>query len=92
MVHREACQQFFSEILENRLEPLSRWGLSYGIFTELETDVRAIKEDLAKDDFWMTDEARKLEQKLKTCKNQCYNCHLCEVTFGLPPFDSLLEF
>ncbi len=82
----------FSEIIENELEPLSQWGLSCGDFALLETDVKVIKEDLAKDDFWMTDEAKKLEQKLKTCRNQCYNCHLCEGTFGLPAFESLVEF
>ena len=82
----------YSEILENQLEPLYLWGLSSGIFTHLETDVKAIKEDLVKDDFWTTDKARKLEQKLKTCRNQCYNCHMCEDTFGIPAFESMVEF
>jgi hypothetical protein len=79
----------FSEIIENRLEPVYSWFPRYGIFSRYETDIKVIKEE--KDIFFMTDKAKKLEQKLKNCKNQCYKCHLCERTFGLPDFDSLLE-
>lgn len=82
----------FSEIIENKLEPLSNWGLTCRNFAGLETNVNNIKADLAQDDFWMTEKARKLEQKLKTCRNQCYGCHLCEGVMGLPAFDSLVEF
>ncbi len=82
----------FSNIVNRRLEPLYIWSLcDDGAFTYLETDVNVIKKDLSKDDFWMTEQANKLEQKLKYCKSQCYSCHLCEDTFGLPHFDSLLE-
>ena len=28
---------------------------------------------------------------LKTCKNECYSCHLCEKVFGVDEFDSLIE-
>lgn len=81
----------YSEIIENRLEPLYVWGLSAGIFNHLENQPAMIKQDLLAEDFWTTEKARKLEQKLKTCRNQCYNCHLCEDTFGLPSFDSMLQ-
>ncbi len=89
---REHFSDSFSKIIENRLEPLNVWHLDDGVFTRLETDTEYIKKDLLKEDYWMTDEVRKLEQKLKNCRNQCYNCHLCEKTFGLPDFDSLVEF
>jgi len=79
----------FSEIIENKLEPIHLWFPGIG-FIRFKTDMKDIKEDL-KDNFLMTDEAKKLEQKLKNCKNRCYNCHLCERTFRLPDIDSLIE-
>jgi hypothetical protein len=80
----------FSEIIENRLEPVHLWVVGTGIFPRLKTDMEKIKEHL-KDNFWLTDEGKRLEQRLKNCKNQCYNCHLCERTFRLPNIDSLIE-
>ncbi len=38
-----------------------------------------------------TKEGEKLLDILKTCKNECYDCHLCEKVFGVEPFDSLVE-
>lgn len=43
------------------------------------------------DSLYKTKEGKKLLDKLKTCKNQCYDCHLCEKVFGCDSFDSLLE-
>ena len=80
----------FAEIIENGLEPVHLWFLGAGAFPPSKTDVKDVKKDL-KDSFFMTDEAKKLEQRLKNCKNQCYNCHLCERTFKIPEFDSLIE-
>lgn len=34
---------------------------------------------------------KKLYDFLKTCNNQCYSCHLCEETYGVNKFNSLLE-
>jgi len=83
----------FKEIINNRLEPVNLWSPGAGIFPSTKEDlkdIKDIKKDL-KDSFFMTDDAKKLEQRLKNCKNQCYNCHLCEKTFKLPDFDSLIE-
>ena len=80
----------FKEIIENGLEPVCLWFLGTIKFKRTKTDVKDIKEYL-KDSFYMTNEARKLEQRLKNCKNQCYSCHLCERTFKLTEFDSLVE-
>lgn len=38
-----------------------------------------------------TKEGERLLDVLKTCKNECYDCHLCEKVFGVEPFDSLVE-
>lgn len=80
----------FSEILENGLEPVHIWLLGAGVFPDGDTDLGSVREAL-KDSPFMTPEARMLEQKLKNCRSQCYKCHLCERTFGLPDFDSLIE-
>jgi len=89
---KHAAIKSFSEIIENRLEPVYSWYHGPGISPRFKIDMKDIKEDLKDNsDFLMTDKAKKLEQKLKNCKNQCYNCHLCEKTFELPDFDSLIE-
>ncbi|MDD5703925.1 MAG: hypothetical protein PHU23_17975, partial [Dehalococcoidales bacterium] len=80
----------FSDVIENKLEPVYSWFIGYGNLRLLKTSIKEIKEDLI-NNVLMTSEVKKLEQRLKTCKSQCYNCHLCERTFGLPDFDSLLE-
>ncbi len=38
-----------------------------------------------------TPQGELLLDTLKTCKNECYDCHLCEKVFGVEPFDSLIE-
>jgi hypothetical protein len=80
----------FSEIIENRLESVHLWFPIPAFSAYFKTDTKEIKEDL-KDGFFTTDEAKKLEQTLKNCKNQCYKCHLCERTFGIPDIDSMIE-
>lgn len=80
----------FSEILDNKLEPVLLWILGTCVFPPRRPNADHIRENL-KDNSWMTDEGKKLEQKLMNCKNQCYNCHLCERTFGLPDIDSMIE-
>ncbi|MFZ7132831.1 MAG: hypothetical protein ACOWWR_10775 [Eubacteriales bacterium] len=85
-----AAVKSFSEIIENSLEPVHLWVAGIGIWSNIETDIDKIKGYL-KGNFWMTDEGRKLECMAKNCKNQCYNCHLCEKTLGTPKIDSLME-
>lgn len=40
---------------------------------------------------WGTKKGKSLNHVLKTCKNECWDCHACEKTFGIEPFDSLIE-
>jgi hypothetical protein len=85
-----AAVRSFSEIIENRLEPVHLWRFGPLIYPGLKTNIKDIKEDL-KDNFWLTDEGKRLEQRLRNCKNRCYKCHLCERTFEIPEIDSVLE-
>ena len=80
----------YSAIIENKLEPLMPWRPGVGLFKYLETDFGAIKKKLENSP-WMTDEWKKLEEKLKNCKSQCYQCHLCEKVSGIPIINSIIE-
>ena len=80
----------YSEIVNNALEPLHLWVFGPSYVSKANTNIEEIKANLAKD-VWMTTEARRLEQMLRNCKNQCYRCHLCERTYGFPDIDSAIE-
>lgn len=81
----------FAMIVEHCLEPVHSWALGARAYPDGEVDLEDVRQEL-KDSASMTPEARVLEHRLKTCRNQCYKCHLCERTFGLADFDSLIEF
>jgi hypothetical protein len=49
------------------------------------------KQQNFKEKAYDTPEGEKLLDILKTCKNECYSCHLCEKVFGCDEFDSLIE-
>ncbi|XUX00747.1 MAG: hypothetical protein TUN42_01825 [Dehalogenimonas sp.] len=85
-----AAVDSFSQIIENKLEPVHQWILGTGIFPYLTTSISSIKEHL-KDSIWITEPGRILEQRAKNCNNQCYDCHLCEKTWGFPEIVSALE-
>lgn len=36
-------------------------------------------------------DGKNLLELLKVCKNECYDCHVCEDVFKVPHFDSLIE-
>lgn len=80
-----------SNIIDDKLEPLHLWVFAPARIDNPIPGTEEIKRELAKD-VWMSDKARKLEVVLKNCRNQCYGCHLCERTFGMPELDSAIEF
>ena len=40
---------------------------------------------------WGTKKGQALNKVLMNCRNECWDCHACEKTFGAPSFDSLVE-
>jgi len=54
-------------------------------------DIRNNKIKKYETNIFDTKEGKNLLEVLTKCKNQCYDCHLCEKVFGLDPFDSLIE-
>ena len=81
----------FTDVVENELEPIHLWYPIPAVSSNYKLDIEEIKKDL-KGKFFTSPEIKQLEQQLKNCKNQCYRCHLCEKVYGLPEFDSLIEF
>jgi hypothetical protein len=47
--------------------------------------------EIDKETIWATGKGRALNHVLKNCKNECWDCHACERTFGAPDVDSLIE-
>lgn len=79
----------FEEILENNLEPIHSWVPGF-IDTRSEThDWRTTYKPYT--GLWSTDKGKRLEKILMNCKNQCWDCHECERTFGMEDIDSALQ-
>jgi len=79
----------FQDILDNNLEPIHDWTPGW-------IDTRHTKDDFRKtykkySGIWITDGGKKLEKLLTSCKNQCWDCHACERTFGTEDIDSALQ-
>ena len=79
----------FSEIVENNLGPIHCWIPGW-------IDTRYTKEDWRTTykpytGIWSTDRGQRLEKILRTCRNQCWDCHECERTFGMQDIDSALQ-
>ena len=53
--------------------------------------INLFKKKKYNEEVYDTYEGEKLLDVLKTCKNECYNCHLCEKVFGCEDFNSLIE-
>lgn len=47
--------------------------------------------EIDKDSIWLTKKGKILNKILTNCRNECWDCHACEDTFGIPHFDSLIE-
>lgn len=79
----------FDEVIDNNLGPVHNWIPGW-------IDTRYTKEDWRKTykpytGIWATDPGKRLEKILRTCRNQCWDCHECERTFGFQDIDSALQ-
>ena len=79
----------YKDIVDNNLIPLHDWIPGW-------IDTRFTKEDYKTTyttytGIWSTAPGKKLEKLLTTCKNQCWDCHQCERTFGTDDIDSALQ-
>ena len=53
-----------------------------------ESNFKEYSRDFLQDDIWLSDKGIRLNRILLNCRSQCYNCHECERTFGIPDYDS----
>ena len=79
----------FDEVVDNNLGPIHNWIPGW-------IDTRYTKDDWRKTykpytGIWATDPGKRLEKILRTCRNQCWDCHECERTFGMQDIDSALQ-
>ena len=91
------CESF-SDVYKNNLIPFNAWmpahkpllGGFLDIKSVLENYPEIVKENaLAR--LWLSEEGSSLAHILSNCKNQCWDCHACERTFGYPDIESLIE-
>jgi hypothetical protein len=80
----------FEDIINNNLAPLHSWIPGW-------IDTRVTTEDFRKTykgytGIWSTEPGQRLEKLLTSCRNQCWDCHECERTFGTEDIDSALQF
>lgn len=80
----------YNDIIENNLMPIHDWIPGW-------IDTRFTKNDYKTSykgytGIWSTNKGKRLEKILSTCKNQCWDCHECERTFGTQDIDSALQF
>lgn len=79
----------YEEIAKNNLAPLHNWIPGW-------IDTRYTKDNWKTTykqytGIWSTDSGKRLEKILRTCRNQCWDCHECERTFGMQDIDSALQ-
>lgn len=79
----------YQDIVDNNLEPLHSWIPGW-------IDTRVSHDDYQSTykpyrGIWSTDGGKRLEKILTTCRNQCWDCHECERTFGTEDIDSALQ-
>jgi hypothetical protein len=79
----------FTDIVDNNLAPLHSWIPGW-------IDTRYTKDDFKSTyktytGIWSTEPGKRLEKILKSCKNQCWDCHECERTYGMQDVDSALQ-
>lgn len=80
----------FDAVHGNNLEPLHAWVPGW-------IDTRTVTTDWIDSyrgykGIWSTDGGKRLQKLLSACRNQCWDCHECERTFGeLNDIDSALQ-
>lgn len=87
--HESVYADNFEAIIENNLMPIHDWVPGW-------IDTRNVKTDFTGtykgyNGIWATNEGKRLEKLLTSCRNQCWDCHECERTFGVRDIDSALQ-
>lgn len=91
--HAWAATDCFQDLIENIDGPIApHWF--YARYVRNDFDVKTTWKNIEfanQRSVWTSKKGQSLNHVLKTCKNECWDCHACERTFGVDDFDSLIE-
>lgn len=79
----------YKDIVENNLIPIHDWIPGWIDTAHTKEDYKTTYKNYT--GIWSTTGGKRLEKILSSCKNQCWDCHECERTFGSPDIDSALQ-
>lgn len=80
----------FADILEQDLHPINAWMTLWCDLNKFQPPSNVDEfRGCVQGHFYTTDQCYDLEERLKNCRNQCWDCHLCERLYGVPKIDSL---
>lgn len=82
----------YADILEQNLHPINAWMTLWCDLNRFKPPMNVDTfRDCMRGHFYTTDEYYELEERLKNCRNQCWDCHLCEQVYGVPKINSLVS-
>lgn len=88
-----ATADCLQDVVESNMGPISpTW--EFGRFIDKNHNCKDTWKDvptLNQSSVWASKKGKALNHVLKNCKNECWDCHACERTFGTEDFDSLIE-
>ena len=81
----------FSDVYEKNAIPFDQWLILVPTAEEANLTKDSYQEyhdEHLQDEIWLSEKGKRLNKILLNCKSQCYDCHECERTFGIPDYDS----
>ncbi len=84
----------FSDVYETNAVPFDQWLVLVPTREEANLTVDRYQKfhDIhLQDEIWLSEKGKRLNRILLNCKSQCYDCHECERTFGVPDYDSSIN-
>ena len=81
----------FSSVYETNAIPFDQWLIVVPVTEEAnltEDSYQKFHDEYLQDEIWLSEKGKRLNRILLNCKSQCYDCHECERTFGVPDYDS----
>jgi len=84
----------FSDVYETNAVPFDQWLVLVPTSEEANLTVDRYQKfhDMhLQDEIWLSEKGKRLNRILLNCKSQCYDCHECERTFGVPDYDSSIN-
>ena len=85
-----AIADYFEQIVNNGSCVFSNFSPLRYVQKDLPSTLDNLKE-IDDQTVWTKGKGKALNHVLKNCKNECWDCHACERTFGTDDVDSLIE-